>query len=154
MRMSAQDVIDRERRLAQGRQSPPSVTQPSPAKAKDPKAKLFAKGRLPAGVMNKTEEAYSQYLDQRKQAGEILWWAFEAIKFKLANNRHLTVDFAVMLADGQLEMHDTKGARAITQEDSKVKMQWAAQRYPFAFFLVYPRKAADGGGYDIEEVRA
>ena len=107
---------------------------------------------MKTGEMNGTEAAYAAHLEARKQAGEVLWYEFEAIKLKLSDNTHLTVDFSLMLADGTLELHDVKGSKAIYQDDAKVKMKWAAQRYPFVFRVAFPKKKKDGGGWDIEEV--
>lgn len=70
---------------------------------------LQALGRLKAGQMNKTETAYAQELELRKRYGEIAWFRFEGIKLRLADNTFYTPDFAVMLANGQLEMHEVKG---------------------------------------------
>lgn len=117
-----------------------------------PLAAMRAKGRMKTGEMNGTEAAYAAHLEARKQAGEVLWYEFEAIKLKLSDNTHLTVDFSLMLADGTLELHDVKGSKAIYQDDAKVKMKWAAQRYPFVFRVAFPKKKKDGGGWDIEEV--
>lgn len=75
----------------------------------------FALGRLPAGKMNKTEAAYSAFLDLRKRAGEVAWYRFEGIKLRLADSTFLTIDFPVMLADGSLEMHDVKALRTIVR---------------------------------------
>lgn len=68
-----------------------------------------ALGRLKAGQMNKTETAYAQELELRKRYGEIARYWFEGIKLRLADNTFYTPDFAVMLANGQLEMHEVKG---------------------------------------------
>lgn len=100
--------------------------------------------------MNKTEQAYAQQLELRLRAGEIAWYRFEGIKLRLADNCFLTVDFAVMEASGQLVMIDVKGSRAIFCDDAKVKMKVAADTYPFAFRVVYP-KPARAGGWEIEE---
>lgn len=99
--------------------------------------------------MNQTEKKYAQHLALLKQAGAILWFEFECIKLKLADNTHFTPDFALMGSDGVLELHDVKGARAIVQDDARVKMKWAADRYPFRICYVFPVK---GGGWEIEEV--
>ncbi len=82
----------------------------------------------------------------------MLWYRFEGIKLRLADNTFLTPDFAVMRADGQMELHDVKGARAVFQDDAKVKMKVAADAYPFIFRVAFPRKAKDGGGWDIEVI--
>ena len=104
------------------------------------KKALFAKGRLKPGVMNKTEAKYAAYLELLKQAGEVLWYAFEGMKFKLADACFYEPDFAVMLADGSMEMHEVKGAKAIFQDDAKVKIKVAAQKYPFKFKAIFPLK--------------
>lgn len=118
--------------------------------AKTGQQRMQALGRLRDGQMNKTEQHFADYLDAEKAAGRVLWWAFEGIKFKLAKNTHLTVDFAVMVEGGQLHMIDVKGARAIYSDDAKAKMKIAADKFPLAFFVAFPTK---GGGWDIEEVK-
>jgi hypothetical protein len=111
------------------------------------KAKLQALGRLKPGEMNKTEKRYAEHLEAEKQAGEILWYAFEAIKLKLADRTYLTVDFFVLRKDGSLEAHDCKGAKAIVTDDARVKMKVAASMFPWPFFFAYPVK---GGGWQVE----
>lgn len=114
------------------------------------KAKLQALGRLRDGSMNKTETRYAQHLDVLKHQGQILWWAFEGIKLKLADRTHLTIDFAVLTAEGMLQMIDCKGAKAIVEDDARAKTKIAARLFPFAFFFVYPDKAS--GGWITEEI--
>ena len=66
---------------------------------------IRAKGKLrPRGQMNKTEAAYADHLKMLERTGVIAWFAYEAIKFRLANNTFYTPDFLVMLSDGQLEV--------------------------------------------------
>lgn len=143
------------KKRARADDAPPPMLAPVVAEPKlTGMQKMQAKGRLAKGAMNKTEANYAAYLDELKLAGDVAWWKFEAIKLTLANNTSLTVDFAVMLACGALEMHDVKGARAIYTDDAKVKMKVAAQMFPFTFRVAFPVKKADGGGWDIEEVRA
>ena len=114
------------------------------------KKQLQALGRLKSGQMNKTEALYDLYLDAAKHHGEVLWYRFEAIKLKLADNCHLTVDFAVMAADGTLELHDVKGSPHVFTDDAKVKMKVAASLYPFVFKVAFPLPRKDGGGWRIE----
>ncbi len=114
--------------------------------------RMLALGRLKTGEMNKTEAAYAERLRALQAAGEILWHRFEGLKLRLADNTFLTVDFAVMRADGQLEMHDVKGSKAIYTDDAKVKMKVAAQMYPFVFVVAYPRPKREGGGWLLEDV--
>ena len=113
---------------------------------------LRALGRLKAGTMNKTEAAYAALLEAQKAAGEVAWYKFEAIKLRLADNTFLTVDFAVMLSEGLLEMHDVKGSKSIYMDDAKVKMKVAADMYPLVFKVAYPRLKRDGGGWLVEDV--
>ncbi|MDR5802578.1 hypothetical protein [Caballeronia sp. LZ001] len=114
---------------------------------------LHALGRLRDGEQNATERRYEAHLEQQRRSGEIQWYMFEGIKLKLAPRTFLTVDYVVLPASGVLEMHDVKGARAIFSDDAKVKMKVAARIFPLVFKVVYPRKARDGGGWDVEEIR-
>jgi len=109
--------------------------------------KHYALGRLKTGEMNKTEKAYADHLSLLQRAGELLWFRFEGVKLRLADNTFLTVDFAVMSASGLLEMIDVKGSPAIFSEDAKVKMKVAADTYPFVFKVVFPIPKRDGGGW-------
>lgn len=95
--------------------------------------RMQALGRLKAGVMNKTEAAYAATLEARKQAGEMAWYSFEAIKFRLADCTFYTPDFAVMLASGQLEAHEVKG---FWTDDARVKIKCAAEKFPIGFYAV------------------
>lgn len=101
------------------------------------KVRLQALGRLKVGAMNKTEMAYSNRLELLLRAGEIAWYRFEGLKLRLADNTFFTPDFAVMRADGLIECHEVKGARAIFQEDAKVKVKVAAEAYPFRFIVAF-----------------
>ena len=109
---------------------------------------LQALDRLKVGAMNQTEAAYAQTLELRKAAGEVAWYKFEGLKFRLADNTFYTPDFAVQLADGALEAHEVKG---YWQEDARAKIKIAADMYPLRFVAVQalPKKA--GGGWKVEE---
>ena len=109
---------------------------------------LRALGRLKAGTMNKTEAAYAALLESQKAAGEVAWYKFEAIKLRLADNTFYTPDFAVMLANGQMELHEVKG---FWQDDARAKIKIAADMYPFRFVAVRPKPKKDGGGWATEE---
>lgn len=114
--------------------------------------KHYALGRLPVGEMNKTEGRYSDYLTLLKAAGEVLWFRFEGIKLRLADNTFYSPDFAVMAADHVVEFHEIKGAMAMFADDAKVKVKVAAEAYPFRFKVVIPRAKKNGGGWDITEI--
>jgi hypothetical protein len=115
-------------------------------------SRFQALGRLAQGKMNKTEEAYARHLDDRILAGEVLWWSFEALKLRLADNTFLEPDFLVLAASGALEVHDTKGGRGVYTDDARVKMKVAAETFPFTFRVAFPRARRAGGGWDVETV--
>ena len=117
------------------------------------KRRLFAKGRLKSGEMNKTEAAYAQFLESEKQAGRVAAYWFESLKLKIADGKcWLTPDFLILRPDGSLELHDTKGSTAVFMDDAKVKMKVAASQYPFPVFVAYPRPKKNGGGWILEEI--
>jgi hypothetical protein len=104
--------------------------------------------------MNKIECQYAEQLKLRKHAGEVEWYAYEAVKLRLANNTFYTPDFLVMLANGDLEVHEVKGRKGdgyYAQEDAKIKIKVAAAMYPFLFRIVWPMK---GHGWDSEDISA
>lgn len=108
----------------------------------------FALGRLKTGEMNKTEQAYAERLKLLQHAGEVAWFKFEGLKLRLADNTFYTPDFAVMLASGEMEMHEVKG---FWQDDARAKIKIAADLYPFRFIAVKVRAKKDGGGWETEE---
>nr|DAQ84971.1 MAG TPA: Endonuclease [Caudoviricetes sp.] len=114
---------------------------------KKSKGAMYALGRLKTGVMNKAEAAYAEYLEQQKQQGVILWYRFEGVKLRLADKTFYTPDFAVMTANGTMEMHEVKG---FWQDDARVKIKVAAESYPFRFVAVKAKSKKDGGGWSFE----
>lgn len=106
--------------------------------------KTLALGRLKPGEMNKTEAAYDAYLATLMAAGLVLWYKFEGLKLRLADNTFYTPDFAVVGADGVMECHEVKG---FWQDDARVKIKVAADIYPFRFLAV---KKVKGGKWEIE----
>ena len=94
---------------------------------------MQALGRMKSGKMNNAEFAYSKTLELRKMAGKILWYSFEGITLRLADRTTYTPDFVVMLANGELEMHEVKG---FWTDDAKVKIKVAAEKFPFRFVAV------------------
>jgi hypothetical protein len=120
-------------------------------KPQSPQHAMYALGRLKTGAMNKTEAAYALHLESLKQAGEVVFYKFEGLTFRLADNTRFTPDFVVMLPDGMIELHEVKGARAIFRDDAKVKIKVASALYPFLFKAVFPIAKKHGGGWEIEE---
>lgn len=109
--------------------------------------KHFALGRLPVGQMNKTEARYADVLEALKRNGNILWYRFEGIKLRLADNTFYSPDFFVMRDDFVLECHEVKG---FWMDDARVKIKVAADQYPFRFYAVKERTRKEGGGYHYE----
>ncbi|MGQ5524892.1 DUF1064 domain-containing protein [Chitinimonas sp. PSY-7] len=109
--------------------------------------RMQALGRLKVGEMNKTEAAYAQRLEAQRQRGEVIWYKFEGVKLRLADNTFYSPDFAVMAQNGQMEMHEVKGH---WQDDARVKIKVAADLYPFRFIAVKPQPKRDGGGWSTE----
>lgn len=82
--------------------------------------------------MNGTERRYAELLEQRRVAGEVLWWKFESIAFRLAEERcFYHPDFMVMLADLTIEIHEVKGG--FIRDDGRDKLKVAAALFPFVF---------------------
>jgi len=112
------------------------------------KKNFYALGRLKTGQKNATEAEYGNHLEQLKTAGEVLWYRFEGIKLRLADNTFYTPDYFVMASDGQLEAHEVKG---LWQDDAKVKIKVASEMYPIRFIAMKKKAKKDGGGWLIEE---
>lgn len=110
--------------------------------------KTLALGRLPYGVMNAAEAGYFAHLEERKQNGEVLYIKFEGITFKLAKGCTYTPDFVVMLANGQVELHEFKGHWI---GDARAKIKVAAAMFPFQFIAVRAEAKCRGGGFIYEE---
>jgi hypothetical protein len=106
--------------------------------------RFLALGRLKTGVMNKTEAAYARHLEAQKHTGEVLWFRFEGMKFRLADKTSYTPDFAVMTKNLQLEMHEVKGHWL---DDARVKIKVAAEMYPVKFKAIKLVR----GGWEVEE---
>ena len=102
--------------------------------------------------MNRNEEQYGAHLKLRERAGEVAWFAYEAVKLRLANNTFYTPDFLVMLVNGDMEVHEVKGRKGdgyFAEDDAKIKVKVAAALYPFRFVIVWQQK---GGGWDSADV--
>lgn len=91
------------------------------------------RGRHQPGVQNKLESQYALHLNELLAAGEIIWWKFESIKLKLGPACFYTPDFLVMLPDGTLELHETKG---FMQDDARVKLSTCKEMYPFPIWII------------------
>jgi hypothetical protein len=109
----------------------------------------FARGvRRQPGAMNKTEQAYAQQLNHQQTTGIILAWWFEPVTLRLAKLTRYTPDFLVFRADQSLEFVEVKGH---WEDDARVKIKCAAEKYPmFLFTAVKPVAKKYGGGWKAE----
>lgn len=108
---------------------------------------FVGRGRRKPGSMNKLETRYASLLEISRLNATIIWWGFEAWKFRLADGAFYTPDFDVLLADGSLEAHEVKGH---WEEAARVRIKVAAELHPLRFIAVTERRRADGGGWDRE----
>ncbi len=118
------------------------------AKRGSPSGKFKGRAKSVPGKMNRTETEYAEGLEARRLEGDLLWWAFESIKLRLADNTFLTVDFAVMYNDLTLGLHEVKGGGPLDSE-SETKLKVAAELYPFMFVRAEKLRKKDGGGWKI-----
>lgn len=151
---------DASRKVMDGSPGNPSPVSPV-AKVKGrvgrPAWKVRGKGRTggtPRGEMNKLETAYAAHLEGLKILGQVEWFAYEGLRFKLTEKTktrpamYYSPDFALMLPDGTIELHEVKGFQD-AKDINKLKV--AADKFPFVFRLVTRRRKKDGGGWALEE---
>jgi hypothetical protein len=113
--------------------------------------KATARRRIP-GTMNRLEQRYAQQLELEKRDGLIIHWAYEALTVKLADATRLTVDFFVIVADGSIDLRETKG---FMREEAWCKLKTAAALYPwFRFLLVRKANKNSGAEWIIQEIPA
>ena len=109
---------------------------------------VYALGRMETGRMNATEERYAAHLAARQAAGDVHWFAFEAVKFRLADLTFYTPDFLVLPASLVLEVHEVKGH---WEDDARVKIKVAASLFPFRFYGIKQKSKKAGGGFEVED---
>jgi hypothetical protein len=109
---------------------------------------LNAKGRPKPNQsdMNKLERRYAEVLEGRRIAGEIALWRFGCVTFKLGTDCRYTPDFFVMMPDGLIELHETKGFQ---REDSRVKQRTAVTLFPWFGWKVIRAK---GKEFTVEDL--
>jgi hypothetical protein len=95
--------------------------------------------------MNKTETAYAEHLLARMVDGDVVWFEFEAMKFRLADRCWYVPDFVCQMRNGDLHIIETKGHM---EDDAAVKLRVFVRLYPM-FPLFIARKIP--GGWELEE---
>lgn len=104
----------------------------SGSSANPPRARA-RKVRKP-GHMNGLETRYAHYLEEERAAGRVDWWRFEPCGLRLAEGCTYNPDFMVVLSDGTIEIHETKGR---WEDDALVKIKIAAETYPVFVFRAF-----------------
>lgn len=108
------------------------------------------------GEKNGLEAKYeAEVLIPQRDRGEVVAWHFEAVTLDVivpneAKPARLTPDYLVLMADGTIEMRDVKG---FCEEDAKLKVKAASERYPWMrWYLVTKVAKKNGGGWKTEEI--
>ena len=109
-----------------------------------PKGRKQAWGkRKSPGEMNRLEAEYAALLEARKREGTVLWYRYEAAKFRLTDTDAMTTyspDFLVQLSTGELVVVEVKGGWF--PEHNRLKLKLLVDQYPFRVVLARrPRKA-------------
>lgn len=99
----------------------------TPSTPDQAEAKGGGRGTHKAGQMNKREGMYANFLQLRKQTGEIREWRFEAVRLTLAPKTTLLPDFDVVMPDWSIELHEVKG---FWEDDARVKIKVAQVMFP------------------------
>ncbi len=95
--------------------------------------------------MNKLESRYAEELKLQQIGGQILWWEFEAMKFKLADKTYYTPDFIVMDSNLEISIREVKGH---WEDDARVKIKCAAAKFPIFRFMAIKNNR---GLWEVEE---
>lgn len=102
--------------------------------------------RIP-GEMNRLEKRWAEKLEEEQLLGLVACWWYESMKFRLADRTWYTPDFVVVLTDGTIEVHETKGRM---EEDAAVKLKVFAELYPFPVKLI--RWESKAKTWDVRDV--
>lgn len=111
-----------------------------PKEFKPKKKNALGRGRTGGrrdGEMNKLERDYAFVLEAKQNRGEIDRWDYEPEKLRLADRTFYSPDFRVVMLDGTIEFHETKG---FWEEDARVKIKVAAEQHPYKFIAIMRKK--------------
>lgn len=105
------------------------VETPAPAKPR--------RGRL-----NKLEARFQrEFLQRKRDKGDLLWYDFEALKFRLADGAWYTPDFVSEDMHGSMVAWETKG---FWREAARIRIKVAADKYPWIRFIAVTRDRRTG----------
>ena len=100
--------------------------------------RVLALGRMKAGVMNRTEKEFAEYLQRELDNHKIISFAFEPITLKLAKDLRFTPDFMVHEIDGYITFFEVKG---FWRDDALAKIKMASEKFPMFRFVSVKRSA-------------
>ena len=95
--------------------------------------------------MNKTEADFAQHLELRKVAGELIYWDFEPIRFRLGDGAWYKPDFMVVDNQYLQTIFEVKGR---WMEAARVRIKVAAERYWMYRFIAVKRDRKAGWVYE------
>jgi hypothetical protein len=105
------------------------------AKAETPKPSV----EIPKdGYDSQLERDYAVHLDMLQRAGIVKRWDHHCMKLSIGAGAWYTVDFVVVMDDGRLEGHETKG---FMREAAAVRIKAAAKQYPWNGFKIIRKEA-------------
>jgi hypothetical protein len=87
--------------------------------------------------LNKWELHFADQLEYRRMQGEIVWWAFEPFRIRLADDTFYKPDFVTVDKDGRTEIYEVKG---FMREAARVRLKVAVERLPYQFYIVRRHK--------------
>lgn len=97
--------------------------------------------------MNALESRFAlEYLKPLLLAGEIRWFEFEPMRFRLGGSAFYKPDFVVIDGIGQVLSYETKGH---WREAARARIKIAAERFPWVRFVAV--KHTRGTGWTFED---
>lgn len=88
---------------------------------------------LAASKMNALEQRFAtEYLEPLRLGGELQWWAFEPMNFRIGGTAFYRPDFIVVDGIGQVLAYETKGH---WREAARVRIKVAADLVPWMRFV-------------------
>ena len=103
---------------------------------------MRARGRVLVGDRYKSqlERDWAEHLELLRHGGLVHSWDYEEVKLRLADGTFYTPDFFVVMEDGLIQIHEVKGHM---REAARVRLNVAAERFPWAQFVLVRRPARD-----------
>ncbi len=105
-----------------------------------------AKVELSEASMNRLEMGFSVKLELDRKGGELAWWAYEPLSFRLGRGARYTPDFVVLHSLGALTAYEVKGN---WEEAARVRIKVAAGLYTWMRFVAVKSSRS---GWDYEEI--